>query len=351
MQPELRNHLIVCHASRMRRAVESFLLDGQEPHLIHSFGVSGCVGAQVSRRLKTKGIEAIPVVSASSTNDHESRVRARAVRSGYGILRRIRYRLEHVWTKLVVDAYEQRSYTGSRLILVNYESVRRLLEEKYALGHMVRKLPYTSESAFLRREKSASAEAPGPIASLEPADAPLVLAVSRHDPRKGIDILLRALSQLRTAGVRFRACLIGAGPLRTTHKQLAERLGLGGTTVITGFVDDPWAYRSHADVYVLPSLEEGSGSLSLIEALQAGLPSVVSDLDGLPEDVTDGYNALLVNPGDPIGLAEAIARILSNEPLREMLARCARETFVKRFSAEAFTEALRDTYAQLGFIP
>jgi glycosyltransferase involved in cell wall biosynthesis len=53
-------------------------------------------------------------------------------------------------------------------------------------------------------------------------------------------------------------------------------------------VDDVMVYLRAADVYVLPSLEEGSGAVSVLEALQAGTPVVVSAIDGLPEDIVHG---------------------------------------------------------------
>ena len=61
-----------------------------------------------------------------------------------------------------------------------------------------------------------------------------------------------------------------------------------------GFVPETASYLARADVYVLPSLQEGSGSIALIEALQASLPAVASDVDGIPEDAGPGRGALLV---------------------------------------------------------
>jgi len=102
-------------------------------------------------------------------------------------------------------------------------------------------------------------------------------------------------------------------------------------------------------VFALPSLEEGSGSLSLLEALQAGVGVVASGVDGIPEDVTDGDSALLVSPGDAEGLAVALERVLTDPELRRRLARRARETFEARFSAGALADALKAVYAELGF--
>ena len=66
---------------------------------------------------------------------------------------------------------------------------------------------------------------------------------------------------------------------------MAEQLRLGDRVVIEGWVPDPRPYLREAGIYVLPSLQEGSGSVSLIEALQAGVAVVASNIDGIPEDV------------------------------------------------------------------
>jgi glycosyltransferase involved in cell wall biosynthesis len=104
----------------------------------------------------------------------------------------------------------------------------------------------------------------------------------------------------------------------------------------------------NADIFVLPSLEEGSGSVSMLEAMQAGLAIVASNIDGIPEDVTGGDSALLVEPGNVDQLSQAIESLLNDAELRRRLQRRAREIFVKRFSAESFTNALAVLYAELG---
>jgi glycosyltransferase involved in cell wall biosynthesis len=87
----------------------------------------------------------------------------------------------------------------------------------------------------------------------------------------------------------------------------------------------------------------------LIEALQAGAPVVASNCDGVPEDVTDGDNALLVPPADVSRLADALARMIGDAGLRRRLSRRARETFESKFTADRFSAALGAMYADLGF--
>ena len=97
-----------------------------------------------------------------------------------------------------------------------------------------------------------------------------------------------------------------------------------------------------------PTLPEGSGFLSLVEALQAGAAVVASRVDGIAEHVADGDSALLVEPGDPDTLALALTRVLVNPDLRRCVARRGHAVFESRFSAAAFAAALRAAYAELG---
>jgi glycosyltransferase involved in cell wall biosynthesis len=257
------------------------------------------------------------------------------------------YLAQFSWVKLVVGRYERRAYQESRLVMINYDSVRKLVLAKYGSAVKFRKLPYTSEMAFLCEQTEAPPAAPDSVANLQRSDAPLIVAISRHDARKGINVFLHALAELRVAGVPFHACLVGGGPLIELHRRLALQLGLDDVTTIEGWVPDPQSYLRQADVFVLPSLQEGSGSISLIEALQAGVAVVASNVDGIPEDVANGDSALLVKPGDVSQLCEALRRVLGDTAPRQHLARRGREIFAEKFCPEVFSTALRQTYVEL----
>ena len=177
------------------------------------------------------------------------------------------------------------------------------------------------------------------------------MTVARHDPRKGIDVLLHALAALRGAGVAVRGCLVGGGPLLGAHRDLAARLGLAGVATLAGTVPDTWPYLVAADLFVLPSRTEQSGSLAVLEALQSGTAVVASAVDGIPEDLTDGEDAVLVPPGDVAALAEALRRCLGDAGLRQRLARRGHQTFLARFSPEVVAAALGEVYGRLGCRP
>jgi glycosyltransferase involved in cell wall biosynthesis len=268
-----------------------------------------------------------------------------------GALARLRFRAEYLWIRAAVARYERIAYTRADALLVNYESVRRLIDSRYGIGERCLLIPYSSESSLEEGAETTAREIPDAIARLSPPDAPLIVAVSRHDPRKGVDVLLAALRLLRHRGVPFRACLVGEGSMLAAHRSIAARAGFGESVVLTGLVPDTAPYLAAADVFVLPSRREQSGSLALIEALQAGLPVIASGVDGLLEDLRDGTDALLVAPGDAESLALALERLIGDRALREALAAEGRRTFARRFSPDAFGSALVDLYAMFGVAP
>ncbi|MBL8663569.1 MAG: glycosyltransferase family 4 protein [Candidatus Odyssella sp.] len=343
---EINKCLLPLLAPRVAAAIADFLATRKGPHLIHGFSAWGYTALLAREKLRRAGADAVVVNSVYTTAVNECRIKAAAMRGYAGRAMRAASRLEYAVTKRVIARCEGRIFAESRLVALNYDAVHRLFLESYGPVANVRKLPYAAETAFLREDDKLPPEPPA-IAALAPRDAPLIVSVSRHDPRKGIDVLLRAMAELRAKGVRFRACLTSGGMLIGQHRRLAARLGIADAVAFTDWVPDAFPYLRHADVFALPSLQEASGSLSLLEALQAGAAVVASGIDGILEDVTDGDNGLLARPGDARSLGGALERVLTDAALRARLRRRARETFVEKFSAAAFTDALGSTYADL----
>ena len=340
-----RQIMVAGHAPFITADLERFLINRQGPHLIYGFGLWGYIGVAARHRLRQNGIEAVPITSCYTTYEHEALGKLKGVSHGYTPFHRQWYRAQLAWIKLMVGRYERKAYLDSHLVLINYDLVRRIVVAQYGSGVKFHKLPYTCESALFPSETEAFASR----AELSSSETPLIVSVSRHDARKGIDVLFKALAKLHMDGFRFRACLLGGGPLLGFHRRLVTQLRLNDVISIVGWVSDPTQYIQKADVFVLPSIQEGSGSLSLIEALKAGVPVVASQIDGIPEDVRDGDNALLVEPGNVAQLCHALKQVMTDGALRQLLQRRSRETFMERFSPEAFTAALRATYAELGF--
>jgi len=339
-----RQLAIAGHARPLTREAEC-LVERTGARVVHGFGVWSCAAVAARDRLKRRGVAVRAITSSYTTLGDETRSKVDGLGPATPLFARVLYRAEAAWIRHAIVPWERRAYVGADVVLVNYASVERLVREAYGPSVALRRIPYAAEPSF---------SAPGPahaetsmlIGPLVPADAPLIVTVARHDPRKGGDVLLEALALLKARGVRFRACLAGPGPLLDAHRRLAERLGLGASTRVAGLVEDAFGLVCRADVFVLASRREQSGSLAVLEAMQAGKPIVASACDGIPEDVTDGRDALLVPPGDARALANALGRLLGDADLRERLGRAARATFEARFSAKALADTLGALYPE-----
>ena len=329
-------------------ALESFVRANPGPHLVHGIGAWTYVGVALQERLRQTEIKIVAIGSFYGSYGHHSEGKLRGLNDSHSLWQKIWVHAEKRWARFAVTPLERHAYSKARMIIVNYNCVEEQLIDEFDTGVEIRQLPYASEEAFLCKPTAA---VPAEIRALQPKEAPLIVSLSRHDPRKGMEILIRALGRLKQAGVPFRACLVGRGELLHAHRLLARNLGLEGTTVLTGLVPDPFLYLNCADIFVLPSIRESSGSLSLLEALQAAAAVIASDVDGIPEDVKHGESALLVKSGSVPELTEALTNLLCNPDLRMRLANQSRELFATRFSADVFACAIRATYADLGFRP
>ena len=173
-----------------------------------------------------------------------------------------------------------------------------------------------------------------------------LLTVARLVRRKGLEDLLEAVAHLRELPVRLT--IQGAGPDADTLQRLAVRLGVADRVVFSGFrlrEHLPEVYRA-ADLFVLPSHAESFG-LAVLEAMACGLPVIVTAVGGMVEYVQPGVHGLLVPPGDPRALAEAIAHLERDpETRRQMGARNAalvRQRFLWSHVAAAYAHV----YARL----
>jgi len=140
--------------------------------------------------------------------------------------------------------------------------------------------------------------------------------------RKGPDILLRALAQ-----VGLPCIFVGDGPMRASLERLAARAGVADQVAFTGALErhDVHLYYRGAEALVLPSVSEGVPLVAL-EALDAGVPVIASNLAGVASVVRDGENGLLVAPGDAVSLARALSAVEADEILRVRLRDGARRS-------------------------
>lgn len=138
---------------------------------------------------------------------------------------------------------------------------------------------------------------------------PVIITAGRLTPVKDHKTLLRAFAELR-ASRPARLVVFGDGPLKPELIAEADRLGISGSTLFPGYVNDPAACYAVADLFALSSVSEGFGNV-LIEAMAAGVPVVSTDAPHGPREILEnGALGPLVPVGDASGLAVAMARTL-----------------------------------------
>ncbi|MFP5256036.1 MAG: glycosyltransferase family 4 protein [Acidimicrobiia bacterium] len=175
-----------------------------------------------------------------------------------------------------------------------------------------------------------------------PTEAPTVFFLGRHEPRKGLDVLLAAFRELPE---HVRLWVGGDGPqteeLRRQHGHDPRIEWLGRISD-----EDRAARMRGATVYCSPSVRGESFGMVLLEAMAAGCALVASDLDGHRNVATDGVDALLTPVGDAHALAKAIGRVLDDAALREELVAGGRRR-ADELSMDHLAEVYAEVYASI----
>jgi glycosyltransferase involved in cell wall biosynthesis len=190
-----------------------------------------------------------------------------------------------------------------------------------------------------------SAPPPADRAELErtwriPPGNRLVLAVGRLVPAKNHALAIQALAEVDDVTL----VIVGEGPLRDELEDEARRAGVYDRVVFAGLRPDARALIGAADAVVVSSRSEGL-PMVVLEALAAGTPVVATAVRGVREILEDEQNALLIPPGDPVRLANAIQRVVSDERLAGRLADTGRR-LAGEHTEETMVDAFLDLYAR-----
>lgn len=182
--------------------------------------------------------------------------------------------------------------------------------------------------------------------------------VGRITEDKGHHILLKAAAELSSEiKTHLRLLFVGdPGPECPKDeayvrrlKSLAQELALEERIVWTGHQLDLEPYYRSMDVVAIPSTarEGGGPTMVALEAMQRGIPVIVSGCGGNAECLRDGVDALVVPPADENALASALTRVLEDSGLRQRLAIAARQTIAQQFSPSIFSARIRRLVSEL----
>ncbi|GKS70280.1 glycosyl transferase family 1 [Nitrosomonas sp. PY1] len=189
---------------------------------------------------------------------------------------------------------------------------------------------------------------PGPLPErLPPSSEWIIGSVALFRPRKGLEVLIQALADLKQMGkaVRLRA----VGPFETPEyekniKALAIRLGVADMIDWVGFVQKIEPEFLKMDVMTLPSLFGEGMPMVILEAMATGVPVVASNVEGIPEVLEHGHTGLVVPAGDARQLAKVIAELMDGKYQWTSMREKAYQLQVANFSDHSMAKAVAGVY-------
>lgn len=184
------------------------------------------------------------------------------------------------------------------------------------------------------------------------SEALRVLFAGTYGERKGTPALLRAVRRARDSGVSVELVLAGKEEHRGEEaalRSLAAELELNGAVRFAGVVG--WErlveLYGEADAFCLPSERDGV-PMALLEAMAAGLPVVATGVGGIGDVVLDGETGVLVEPGDPVAVADALSSLAGSEDLRRRLGDAGRARVEALAAPSVLTARWRRIYERQG---
>ncbi len=291
------------------------VLEQERIDLVHTHLFGPAVGAALSRYYR-------PIPHVATLHDiyiiEERRARARLLQLA-------------AWTgsNLVMISENMRWYYSKLVYLPNHR--RHLIQNGIDISC------YHSTSSVLREELRATL-------GIKQQEV-VFTCVARLTELKRHDLILRALARLKSTG-NHKLLFVGVGPEEDSLRKLAYYYEVQDRVLFLGMRHDIPEILHASDVFVLASDTEGL-SRSVLEAMAAGLPSVVTDVGGNSELVLDEVTGLIVPPNDAESLSGAMLRLSTEEALRKKFAEAAFERAVSSFSRSRMLDRYTSLYEKL----
>jgi len=319
-------------ALALARVVELFRM--RPPEIVHNHMFRAeVIGTRAALAIAEQGLPRPYVISTV----HSSRVRSQADRA---LLRRLTPSMD-------------------RLVAVSRAIIAKLVAE----GRTAAPVDLVYNGVDLKKYEYTDACCTLPEEYGFPEGTPLVGVVARLEPEKGHRTLIEAWPLVSARVPRAKLLIIGEGSQRLALEDLAEEMDLLGErcsgdrcvgtrrvrpdakVLFTGLRDDVPAVTAALDVAVLPSYREAQG-LALLEAMALRRPVVATSVGGVPEMVEHERTGLLVPPHNAVALGAAIARLLTDHPLADMLARAGHDFVHANFSLDEMVRAISAIYEE-----
>lgn len=177
-------------------------------------------------------------------------------------------------------------------------------------------------------------------------DDVVFMTVARLDPVKDLRTLLEAFALVRRGIPAARLVIVGDGPERGALVARAAHADLAGAVNFTGYASEVRGLLPAADIYVSSSISEGI-SITILEAMAAGIPIVATAVGGTPEIFADGAGGVLVPARDPDGLASSMLSLAADPIRRDAMGAAARTRLTGAFTMDRMIDDYAATYRGL----
>lgn len=266
----------------------------------------------------------IMMSSYFTSTRHEMKGAVDAIRiKDYGIIPKIKYLIVYEIVARMFNLFEKMTLNFCDLVVVHYKSSKEIIKKGFHVNDKkIHMFPWYTET--FKREGNKKVET-------NKYSRPLIVSICRQDPRKGINFIIHAIKILATKYPTITCLIIGSGSFYELNKRLAKKLNITKNVIFPGFVSDINPILTEADITVVVPLRQGSSALTVLESMSYGKTLVVSNCDGIPEDIQNNFSGLIVDSGNEVALANALERLIKDPKLRKKLGENAYRSYKNRF--------------------
>lgn len=152
----------------------------------------------------------------------------------------------------------------------------------------------------------------------------IITTVARLEKIKGVEYLIKALSNYRLRIINYKLLIIGEGSRRQALEELSKKLGLSENIKFLGQIQNKEIpkYLAISDCFILPSLQEGFG-IAVLEAQASKVPVIASNVGGISDIIEDGKTGVLIEPKDSEQIAQAVIKMFSDQNFGKVLTKNA----------------------------
>ena len=174
-------------------------------------------------------------------------------------------------------------------------------------------------------------------------DTLILGTIARLDPIKNHRLLISSFAKVHNKYPKSILLIVGDGEMRSNLEKLVKQLDISDKVIFTGFQVNPAEYLQLMDIFLLPSLSEGT-AMTLLEAMSLSKACIVTDVGGNPEIIEDKVSGLVTPSDDENMLVAACELLLKDSKLRKKLGDAGRTQFEEKFAVQCMLKNYQEIY-------